>query len=64
MMQRIHSAAATRLHRLLSYAGKLFGINTYNQPAVELGKEATFALMDHPDYQDLLKDIQKTLQLD
>ncbi len=28
-----------------SFAGALFGINTYDQPAVELGKEATFALM-------------------
>jgi glucose-6-phosphate isomerase len=28
-----------------SLAGALFGINTYDQPAVELGKEATFALM-------------------
>jgi len=28
-----------------SFAGALFGINPYNQPAVELGKEATFALL-------------------
>jgi glucose-6-phosphate isomerase len=28
-----------------SYAGTLLGINTYDQPAVELGKHATFALM-------------------
>ncbi len=28
-----------------SFAGTLFDINTYDQPAVELGKEATFALM-------------------
>ena len=28
-----------------SFAGALFNINTYDQPAVELGKEATFALM-------------------
>ncbi len=28
-----------------SFAGALFNIDTYNQPAVELGKEATFALM-------------------
>ena len=34
-----------------SFAGALFGINPYDQPAVELGKEATFALMDKPgDY--------------
>ena len=28
-----------------SFAGALFNIDTYNQPAVELGKQATFALM-------------------
>ena len=28
-----------------SFAGALFNIDPYNQPAVELGKEATFALM-------------------
>ncbi|MBA7624565.1 Glucose-6-phosphate isomerase [subsurface metagenome] len=28
-----------------SFAGALFGINAYDQPAVELAKEATFALM-------------------
>ncbi len=40
-----------------SFAGALFGINPYNQPAVELGKEATFALMNHPDYEDLAGEI-------
>jgi glucose-6-phosphate isomerase len=34
-----------------SFAGALFNINPYDQPAVELGKEATFALMGKPgDY--------------
>jgi len=28
-----------------SFAGAIFNINTYDQPAVELGKQATFALM-------------------
>ena len=28
-----------------SFAGALLGVNTYDQPAVELGKHATFALM-------------------
>jgi glucose-6-phosphate isomerase len=41
-----------------SYMGSLLNINTYDQPAVELGKEATFALMDHPDYRDLLNKIE------
>ncbi|MFC1633467.1 glucose-6-phosphate isomerase [Planctomycetota bacterium] len=30
---------------MTSFAGALFNIDTYNQPAVELGKQATFALM-------------------
>jgi len=33
-----------------SFAGALFGINPYDQPAVELGKEATFALMGKAGY--------------
>lgn len=33
-----------------SLAGALFGINPYDQPAVELGKEATFALMGKTGY--------------
>lgn len=35
-----------------SFAGALFNINPYDQPSVELGKEATFALMGKPgDYE-------------
>ena len=41
-----------------SYMGSLLNINTYDQPAVELGKEATFALMGHKDYRELLKKIE------
>ena len=33
-----------------SLAGALFNIDPYDQPAVELGKEATFALMGKPGY--------------
>jgi len=47
-----------------SYMGELFGINTYDQPAVELGKEATFALMGHEDYRQLLGKIQPTVAID
>lgn len=47
-----------------SYAGGMLNINTYDQPAVELGKEATFALMGHEKYSDLLTQIQKTCQID
>jgi glucose-6-phosphate isomerase len=37
-----------------SFTGALFNINTYDQPAVELGKEATFALMGKTG--DYMKD--------
>ena len=47
-----------------SYMGHLFNINTYDQPAVELGKEATFALMGHADWKDLLAKIDQTRQVD
>ncbi len=41
-----------------SYMGGLLNINTYDQPAVELGKVATFALMGHPAHRDLLAKIE------
>ena len=42
----------------VSYMGGLLGINTYDQPAVQLGKDATYALMGKPGYDDLAKQIQ------
>lgn len=49
-----------------SFAGALFGINSYDQPAVELGKEATFALMGKPgdEYEELAQQIQSLTELD
>ncbi|MHC4532038.1 MAG: glucose-6-phosphate isomerase, partial [Planctomycetota bacterium] len=47
-----------------SFAGALFGINTYDQPAVELGKEATFALMGRAGFEELAKKIKPTTELD
>ena len=47
-----------------SFAGALFSINPYDQPAVELGKEATFALMGKPDYENLTKEIQSFTDID
>ena len=41
----------------VSYMGELLQINTYDQPGVELGKKATFALMGRPGYEDLKKEI-------
>jgi len=36
----------------------LFGINAYDQPAVELGKEATFALMQRQGYEALADKVR------
>jgi glucose-6-phosphate isomerase len=47
-----------------SIAGMLFGINAYDQPAVELGKEATFALMGQSDYAVLAEKIKPFAQID
>ena len=47
-----------------SFAGALFGVNPYDQPAVELGKEATFALMDKAGYEKLAQKIQPLTKLD
>jgi glucose-6-phosphate isomerase len=47
-----------------SIIGAMFAINPYDQPAVELGKEATFALMGREDFADLLKKIQPMKKFD
>ncbi len=53
-----------------SFAGALFGIDTYNQPAVELGKHATFALMGKPGqyenrtYGDFAREIRSRTNID
>jgi len=49
-----------------SLTGALFGINPYDQPAVELGKEATFALMGKPgeDYKELGQQIRSLTEVD
>ena len=47
-----------------SFAGALFGINTYDQPAVELGKEAAFALMGKAGYEKLAQQIRPSAQVD
>lgn len=36
-----------------AYAGLMLGVDAYDQPAVELGKKATFALMGKPGFEDL-----------
>jgi len=47
-----------------SIAGMLFNINAYDQPAVELGKDATLALMGSKEYSDLAKKIKPFEKMD
>ncbi|TSA55685.1 MAG: glucose-6-phosphate isomerase [Planctomycetaceae bacterium] len=47
-----------------SLMGALLGIDTYNQPAVELVKEATFALMGKEGYEDFAQKIQSKTEID
>ena len=47
-----------------SLTGMLFGINPYDQPAVELGKEATFALMGKEGYEELAQRIKPLTEID
>lgn len=47
-----------------SLAGLLFNINAYDQPAVELGKDATFALMDKAGTEAMAAKIRPFVQID
>ncbi len=40
-----------------AYAGAMFNINTFNQPGVEAGKVATFALLGKPGYAEKKKEL-------
>jgi len=44
-----------------AYAGLLLNIDAYDQPAVELGKQATFGLMGRAGYEKHLKAVNETL---
>jgi glucose-6-phosphate isomerase len=45
----------------VTYAGALFGIDPYDQPGVEAGKRATFALMGRAGYEALREPIERGL---
>lgn len=47
-----------------SYMGGLLDINTYDQPAVQLGKDATYALMGKAGYDELSTRIQAVAKRD
>ena len=42
-----------------AYAGAMFNINTFNQPGVEAGKKATFALLGKPGYAEQKKELDR-----
>ncbi|HWB54170.1 MAG TPA: glucose-6-phosphate isomerase, partial [Tepidisphaeraceae bacterium] len=48
----------------VSYMGNLLGINTYDQPAVQLGKDATYALMGKKGFDELAGKIQPVAKRD
>jgi glucose-6-phosphate isomerase len=48
----------------VSYMGGLLEINPYDQPAVQLGKDATYALMGRPGYEELAARIAPAAQRD
>ncbi len=41
-----------------AYAGALLDVDTYNQPGVEEGKKATFAMLGRKGYEDKMKEIK------
>ncbi len=47
-----------------SIFGELLNIDAYNQPAVELGKQATFALMGREGYNDMKRQIKPFTKFD
>ncbi len=40
-----------------AYAGAMFNVDTFNQPGVEAGKKATFALLGKPGYAEQKKEL-------
>jgi len=47
-----------------SLMGELLNVNAYDQPAVELGKETTFALIGREGYKDMGKKIRRYTRVD
>jgi glucose-6-phosphate isomerase len=47
-----------------SFTGALFNINTYDQPAVELGKKATFGLMGREGFEEIAEQIRPFTKID
>ena len=41
-----------------AFAGEMLGVNTYNQPGVENGKNATYALLGRNGYEQKRKELE------
>ena len=41
-----------------AFAGELLNVNTYNQPGVENGKNATYALLGRKGYEEKRKELE------
>ena len=52
-LERVDASHVGELMMLLeiatAYAGQLYGVNAYNQPGVELGKQFTYAMLGRSD---------------
>jgi glucose-6-phosphate isomerase len=42
-----------------AFAGELMGINTFDQPGVEEGKNATYAMFGRPGYDEKRKELDQ-----
>ena len=47
-----------------AYAGAMLNIDTYNQPGVENGKKATFALLGKKGYEGQKREMDSAPELD
>ena len=47
-----------------SLMGELLNIDAYDQPAVELGKQATFALMGRDGYDEMARQMRRFQRID
>ncbi|MGE5370771.1 MAG: glucose-6-phosphate isomerase [Solirubrobacterales bacterium] len=47
---------------LVAFSAELWGIDPYNQPGVEEGKNMTYAIMGRPDYREVRADYQRQIE--
>ena len=47
-----------------AFAGAMLNIDTFNQPGVEEGKKATFAMLGRKGYEQKLKEVEAAVKYD